>query len=157
MMNYEKIKKKIWSLFRKRIGRLEYVYIRKSPDDMWLRIRGKVDTGAKNNSIDRKLAQRLGYLPLIERFEELEPEILAARKKGAKIKKLNRLFGHELPGAKLVVIISSHGASIRLQAPIYIKLKGRTIRTSINIYNRKRMKTHLLLGQSILKYFSVHL
>ncbi len=155
-MKGEVLKRKFWSFFKKKIKRIHVVAIQKPGSHTWIKIKAKADTGAKNNSIDFSLAEEIGYYDLVHIFKKLEPAILRERKKGAKIKKLNELFLPQLPGAqKLVVIISSHGASVRLQVPIILKIKGRKIKTSANIYARKKMKIHLLLGQSVLKYFFI--
>lgn len=155
---FDRIIKTYRKIFKKKIKRISYIEVLNKETGQWVKVKAKADSGACNNSIDRVFAEKIGFKKTVEDFEKVDEQIKAERKKKkrTRIKKINKLYLDQISGAsKLVVVKSTHGASVRVQVKIIVRIKGRIIKTSANIYNRKKMKIHFLIGQSVLKYFYI--
>lgn len=117
------------------------------------RIKVKNDTGALYSSIDRDLADKLGFDKALEDFDELKLnktyhdriEALKHKKEMAKLVKDHP----EILG--LTVVKSGNGITIRPKVRIGIEMEGKRIEAIVNIADRSNMLYKGIIGRRTLR------
>lgn len=93
-------------------------------------------------------------LGLIETIKIKGKDVLARIDTGAEFSSIDKKLASELdigPVIKTISIRSASGKTIRPVVKSEIKIKGKIIKTNLNIANRSHMKYKMLIGQNILK------
>jgi alpha-L-glutamate ligase-like protein len=123
-------------------------------DNKELAVNAKIDTGADSTSIDTKLAVKLGFQDIIDRFENIQiPENSNKEERIALEKSLNDELIPQFPERLVGVqcIISSHGKSLRP----YVKIKDTVFETNASIFNRSDLTYPMIVGRKSLNKFLV--
>jgi alpha-L-glutamate ligase-like protein len=127
-------------------------------DNKELAVNAKIDTGADSTSIDTKLAVKLGFQDIIDRFENIQiPENSNKEERIALEKSLNDELIPQFPERLVGVqcIISSHGKSLRPYVKINIKIKDTVFETNASIFNRSDLTYPMIVGRKSLNKFLV--
>jgi len=122
-----------------------------------MELKAKIDTGADLSSIDKNLAEELGYAEVIEEFDEAVEKLKIET--GATKEKLDEQIKDKLvkwgESYETVVIKSSHGTSYRLLVKMNIILSGTEIISKMSITDRSHLEFPVIIGRKSLGRFLV--
>jgi alpha-L-glutamate ligase-like protein len=115
----------------------------------------KIDSGAHTSSIDEQLARQLGFGEAIDAFKKIQlPDYHTKKEAEEYAKELKKKLQKEQPGiANISVVTSSHGMSIRLNVRVTVRLSGREMVMTPNVYEREYLTYPMLIGASDLGYY----
>lgn len=141
---------------RKVIGTVEKVKLI-GKDGKEIEVEAKIDTGAYSSSIDIELAKNLGFEDLLNFFNSLN---LSNDFKREDVKQIEERLRREHLGkhpdlADIIIIISSHGASIRPKINLNFIMDNMEIATQVNIIERAELKRDMIIGRKNLGKYLV--
>jgi alpha-L-glutamate ligase-like protein len=141
---------------RKVIGTIEKVKLI-GKDGKEIEMEAKIDTGAYSSSIDTELAKKLGFENLLDYFSSLN---LVNDFKREDVKQIEERLRKEYLGkhpdlADIVVVFSSHGASIRPKINLNFMMDNTEITTQVNIVDRDELKRDMIIGRKNLGKYLV--
>ncbi len=141
---------------KKVIGTVEKVRLI-GKDGKEIEVEARIDTGAGISSIDKKLAQELGYTEAVKMIEEFkldrvfngeEIALLSQNKTWKELEKHPDVVG-------VAKTFSSHGATYRIEIRLLITIDKREILSKLSIADRGGLKYPLLIGRRDLKKFLI--
>ncbi len=122
-----------------------------------INLEGKIDTGARMSSLDKKIAiENFNIRKQIVDFDkyinslDLSNINMSEEEKNSKIEIMKKKFLSE-DIVDIQFTKSSHGISIRPYINLKIEIKGIKIETLCNLYDRAHMTYPLLIGVNTLK------
>jgi alpha-L-glutamate ligase-like protein len=121
-------------------------------------VEAKIDTGAFSTSIDRELAQKIGFEKTIEEFEKIDLSKYELKPgKGKEIAEdiLKKVKGKIPFLIKVSLVISSSGITMRPIVKIKFEMDGEKVFSMANITDRKDLKHQMIVGRKDLKKFLV--
>lgn len=141
---------------RKVIGTVEKVKLI-GKDGKECEVEAKIDTGATSTSIDVELAKKLGFEEMIDFFNSIEKPADFSREEAKNIEEelRKRYVGKHPDLSDIVIIYSSHGASIRPKVRINFILDGISIIAQMNIIDRSELERDMIVGKKNLGKFLI--
>lgn len=141
---------------RKVIGTVEKVKLI-GKDGKECEVEAKIDTGATSTSIDVELAKKLGFEGMIDFFNSIEKPADFSREEAKNIEEeLRKMYVGKHPDlSDIVIIYSSHGASIRPKVRINFILDGISIIAQMNIIDRSELERDMIVGKKNLGKFLI--
>jgi alpha-L-glutamate ligase-like protein len=120
--------------------------------------KAKIDTGADSTSIDRDLAEKLGFKDIISAFDAKNIPDDLPREEGLQMMKqlateLLPLFPERLIDVQFVK--SSHGSSLRPYIKLTMKIDETTFETYATVYDRSSLNYPVIVGRKSLTRFLV--
>jgi len=122
-----------------------------------IEVEARIDTGAGFSAIDKGLAIELGFGEAVKYWEDFhldktlsaeEIQKLSADKTWLKLEKHPDILG-------VAKTFSSHGATYRIEIPLTLAIRNRSLLSKITISNRKALTYPLLIGRRDLKNFLI--
>lgn len=141
---------------RKIIGSVEKVKLT-GKNGKEIEVEAKIDTGAGFSSIDREIAEQLGFKELIENFQRQNFPDLLTPEKAREIDNQNkeRLL-REIPDlADTAIIHSSHGTTYRPMVKINIVIDEKIVSARTSIIERSHLKYPVIIGKRNLGKFLI--
>jgi alpha-L-glutamate ligase-like protein len=126
-------------------------------DGKEVEVEAKIDTGALSTSIDRELAQQLGFDEVLDYFDKFELPKDFKREQGKEILEDLRkkyLAGHD-DLEDIDIIYSSSGTTIRPKVKIRFLMDNVEIISKANIVERTGLKYPIIIGRRDLKRFLI--
>ncbi len=121
-----------------------------------VKLKAKIDTGAQSTSIDKSIIEKLGYKHITKIIEQFNLfKTIDSKQAKQKIKKIRKFLNKEKDITSVKLVRNSHGYSIRIFIELLFILKGKKIRTQVNIIDRSKMKYKMIIGQNDLKNFII--
>ena len=141
---------------RKVIGTIEKVKLI-GKDEKEVEVEAKIDTGALSTSIDTEIAKQLGFEDLINFFDSIEKPKDFSREDAKKIEEelRSKYLGTHTDLSDIVIIYSSHGASIRPKIKINFILDDISVSANVNIMDRNELKYDAIIGKKNLGKFLI--
>jgi len=126
-------------------------------DGKEIEVEAKIDTGAYSTSIDKAVAQELGFSDLLDFFYSQELPRDFSREEAKSIESdLRKRYLRKHPDLDdIVAIYSSHGTSIRPKIKLTFILEGLEIATQINIAERSELDKPMIIGRRNLGKFLI--
>ncbi|MFQ5492536.1 MAG: sugar-transfer associated ATP-grasp domain-containing protein [Candidatus Dojkabacteria bacterium] len=119
--------------------------------------KAKIDTGADSTSIDKGLAQKLGFQDIIDEIDSRNIPQDLQRSEGLKL--MEQLSSELTPKYEDLVDInfvrSSHGSSLRPSVRISLKLKDTKFETTATIFDRSKLTYPVIVGRKSLERFLI--
>lgn len=139
------------------IGAVEVITVYSKDGQHYKEIQAKIDTGAKSSSIDKRLAEQLGFTDALNYYRSFgldkimsEAEIKAVKQSGVKPK----LESHP-DIVKVVVVRSANGTTYRIKIPLLFYLAGFKIKTEVTVADRQNLKYPMIIGRRDLEGFLI--
>lgn len=141
---------------KKVIGTVEKVKLI-GKDGKEIEVDAKIDTGAYSSSIDVELAKELGFEDVLNYFNSLDlPKELPRENAKAIEEDLRKKYlGIHPDLADIIIVYSSHGASIRPKIKVVFILDNIELPTSVNIIERTELKNTMIIGRRNLGKFLI--
>ncbi len=125
-------------------------------NNLKIKTKAKVDTGAYSTSIDTELAKSLGFEHVINEFDKIDLINYEITPKNEKFIKKAILSEHKIPDLiDVAVVFASSGSSIRPVVKIKFTMDKKTISAQVNIVNRSDLKYDIIIGKRNLYSFLV--
>lgn len=141
---------------KKVIGTIEKIKLT-GKDGKEIEVEARIDTGAGISSIDKRLAQELGFGEAVKYWEEFKLDRLFTEEEMRELSK-NKTW-RELEKHPDIIgvakIFSSHGATYRIEIPINLKIDNWSVNSKLSIANRENLNYRLLIGRRDLKMFLI--
>ncbi len=152
------IEENIESLSGKRvIGTIEKVkFVGK--DGKEIEVEAKIDTGADSSSIDRELAEELGFSEVLEYFDGIETILPASQEEGDRLRDelKKKYLRSDLPDlADIVFVFASNGVSMRPKIGLTIIMDSQIISASPTVVDRSSLQYQAIIGRRNLGTFLV--
>ncbi|MEP7162222.1 MAG: sugar-transfer associated ATP-grasp domain-containing protein [Candidatus Moraniibacteriota bacterium] len=142
---------------RRVIGPVEKVkFIGK--DGKEIEVEAKIDTGADSSSIDRSLAEELGFIQTLNYFDAIETPPSSTREENDKtIDGLRKKYlTQDMPDLKdLVFVHSASGMSLRPKIGLKMIINEQEIEASPTIIDRSQLAYRAIIGRRNLRQFLV--
>jgi len=139
------------------IGTIEVVTVYSKDGQHHKEIQAKIDTGADSSSIDKRLAEQLGFTDALNYYHSFglgkimsETEIKAVKQSQVKLK----LESHP-DIVKVVTVRSANGATYRIKIPLLFYLSGVEIKTQVTVADRQNLKYLMIIGRRVLEGFLI--
>ncbi len=139
------------------ISAVEVITVYSKDGQHYKEIQARIDTGAKSSSIDKRLAEQLGFTDALSYYHSLgldkimsEAEIKAVKQSRVKTK----LESHP-DIVKVVIVRSAHGATYRIKIPLLFYLAGVKIKTEVTVADRQNLKYPMIIGRRDLEGFLI--
>lgn len=121
-----------------------------------IKVKSKIDTGARKTAIDTELARKLGYGDAIDHFNSFDiPEKLTRRE----AKKLSKKYGEDMESHEDIVgrsiVHSSHGTTLRPILKMKAKISGTRFNLKANVVDRSNLIYSAIIGRRDLKKFII--
>ena len=131
------------------------------PNNKFIRLKAKVDTGAHFSAVDKKFAEKLGYGNALKIFKKYCPKFKITPANFESIKKqiknkYKKILIKKCPGLVDVKLIpATNGFSIRPYFKIKFAIKNNKIITKASIVERSHLKYLFLIGKADMKGFLI--
>ncbi|MCX6765374.1 MAG: RimK/LysX family protein [Candidatus Moranbacteria bacterium] len=141
---------------RKVIGTVEKVKLI-GKEEKEVEVEARIDTGAGFSSIDKDIAEQLGFKEVMEKFQRKNFPDLLTPEKAREIDNQNKeQLLKEIPDlADTAIIHSSHGTTYRPMVKIDIMIGEKVIPAKISIIERSHLKYPVIIGKRNLGKFLV--
>lgn len=122
-----------------------------------IEVEAKIDTGADSSSIDRKLAEELGFGEALTRFESFPKPTVSNREEATQAEEAirNALSGKHPDLADVAFVYSSNGFSFRPKVNLTLVLDNQEIATKPTIVDRSSLQYRAIIGRRNLGSFLV--
>ena len=122
-----------------------------------VKTKAKIDTGADSTSIDKKIAEGLGFKELIENLEKENIPEDVNREQGLKLEQelRERLIPKYPDLVDIQFVKSSHGSSLRPYVKVALKVKETQYETYVSIFDRSKLNYPVIIGRKSLGRFLV--
>ncbi|MCK5332581.1 ATP-dependent zinc protease [Candidatus Parcubacteria bacterium] len=122
-----------------------------------IELKAKIDTGAGASSLDKEIAQKLGYGDVINEFDEVIKNLEINQNSKAdvldeQIKEYLEKWGETF---STILIRSSHGISYRLMIKMNIILSGIEIVSRMSVIDRSHLEFPVIIGKKDLIRFII--
>ena len=122
-----------------------------------IEVEAKIDTGADSSSIDRKLAEELGFGETLQVFESIPKPIVTSREEASsseeKIRK--EITGKHPDLADVVFVYSSNGFSFRPKVNLSMIIDKQEILSKPTVVDRSSLHYRAIIGRRNLGSFLV--
>ncbi|MBI2427065.1 MAG: hypothetical protein HYV34_04420 [Candidatus Kerfeldbacteria bacterium] len=121
-------------------------------------VEAKIDTGADRTSLDRDIAEELGFADMLTWFDTLTFPHIIERGVDARafLKDVREKYLGQHPDlTEIGLIYSSHGMTVRPKVQLTIRLSGRNFVTNVSIVDRRNLRYTLLVGRNDLSQFLI--
>lgn len=126
-------------------------------NDVKEEVKAKIDTGADYSSIDRELAEKLGFKEMLAWFDALALPTNVPRESSEKV--LEELRGEYLSKhpdlADISLVYAANGMTVRPKIRLGFELGGRKILSTSSVADRSRLAYKMLVGRNDLKSFLI--
>lgn len=122
-----------------------------------IEVEAKIDTGADSSSIDRGLAEELGFDEALTVFESIPKPTVANRKEASQAEERIRkeIFGKHPDLADVAFVYSSNGFSLRPKINLTLLLDKQEILAKPTIVDRSSLQYRAIIGRRNLGSFLV--
>jgi len=120
--------------------------------------KAKIDTGADSTSIDKKLAEKMGFQDVVKLSGELQAKYQIKNTTEAEklIEEILPKIQKQYPDVyDIRSVISSHGRSLRPYVKIELKIQDTKFETVASIYDRSKLIYPVIIGRKSLWKFLV--
>lgn len=119
-------------------------------------IKAKIDSGARSSSMDYELGRTLGYGDVVDYIKpfNLEKQMSSEKAKITLHKIRKKLRLHPDIG-KVKLIHSASGSTVRVTVSVNFDLKGKAIKSDVNLISRERLTYRMIIGRRDLEGFLI--
>lgn len=121
-------------------------------------LKAKIDSGARSSSLDYELGRELGYGDVVDFLKSFDLDRPMQRDKALRFRRrLKKELKLHRAVSSVKLINSASGSSVRVTVPITFKLKGKLIKTDVNLISRETMTYPMIVGRRDLEGFLLKL
>ncbi|HBH46861.1 MAG: hypothetical protein A2445_03265 [Candidatus Jacksonbacteria bacterium RIFOXYC2_FULL_44_29] len=127
-------------------------------DDLNVKIpvKAKIDSGASSSSIDYEIGRQLGYSDVVDYIRQFKLDSPMSEERARTFRRrIRKELKSHVDVSNVKLIHSASGSTVRVTVPAVFKLKGKIIKSDVNLISRDRLTYPMIVGRKDLEGFLI--